>query len=243
MDDVSSILGLKAILRGDYSMANEKKDHIRINDILLGPIERPALQYFCKIAPSWATPDTMTLIGIFGALIIATGYILSSQNLAFLWLASAGYLINWYGDSMDGSLARYRKIERPKYGYYVDHTVDIVNEFIVIMALGISPLVHFEIAAIALIGYLMLSVHTFLRTYVDEIFKISFGKLGPTEVRVIIIMINTVVFFLGNPEINTFFNLKLSLYDILLSLVAALLFIIFTNSIIATSVELARKGE
>ncbi len=86
---------------------------------------------------------------------IAAGYILASKNLAFLWLASAGYLVNWYGDSMDGSLARYRKIERPKYGYYIDHIVDIVNEFIVIMALGISSLVHFEIAALTLIGYLI----------------------------------------------------------------------------------------
>ncbi len=224
-------------------MTEKKTKHVRINDIFLGPIERPALQYFCKIAPAWATPDTMTLIGIFGALVIASGYILATRNLAFLWLASAGYLINWYGDSMDGSLARYRNIERPKYGYYVDHVVDIVNEFIVIMALGVSSLVHFEVAALALIGYLMLSIHTFLRTYVDEIFKISFGKLGPTEVRVIIIGINTTVFFLNNPNYQTFFNITLSLYDFLMIGVASLLFFFFITSSISTSIELARKGE
>ena len=224
-------------------MSEKKTDHVRINDILLGPIERPALQYFCKIAPAWATPDTMTAIGILGALIIAAGYIMASNNLAFLWLASLGYLINWYGDSMDGSLARYRKIERPKYGYYVDHMVDIVNEFIVIMALGISSLVHFEVAALTLIGYLILSAHTFLRTYVDDVFKISFGKLGPTEVRVIIILINTAVFFLNNPQFDTFFNLTLSLYDILLSIVAGLLYAISINAIITTSRELARNAD
>jgi len=224
-------------------MEEKKTKHVRINDIFLGPLERPALQYLCKIAPAWATPDTMTIIGVFGAVLIAAGYILTRYNLAFLWLASFGYLVNWYGDSMDGSLARYRKIERPKYGYYVDHIVDVSNEFIVIMALGISPLVRIEVAAIALIGYLMLSSHTFLRTYVDEVFKISFGKLGPTEVRVLIILINTVVFFTKNPLVGSIFNKVLTLYDVLILGVAGLLFFFFIQSTIQTSLELARKGE
>lgn len=219
----------------------EAREHVRVNDILLGPLERPALQYFCKIAPAWATPDTMTVIGIIGALIIASGYILSNQNLAFLWLANLGYVINWYGDSMDGSLARYRKIERPKYGYYLDHMVDIVNEFIIILSIGISSLVHFEIAALALISYLMLSVHTFLKTYVDEVFQISFGKLGPTEVRVIIILINSAAFLLKNPKIGVIFGLPLTLFDVLLATVTGLIFIIFTNAMISTCRKLAKE--
>jgi phosphatidylglycerophosphate synthase len=224
-------------------MKEKNTDHVRINDIFLGPLERPALQYFCKIAPSWATPDTMTLIGIFGSILIAVGYILTRYDLAFLWLSSFGYIVNWYGDSMDGSLARYRKIERPKYGYYVDHVVDITNEFIVILALGMSPLVRFEIAALALIGDLMLSAHTFLRTYVDDVFKISYSKLGPTEVRVILIMINTVVYFLGNPDFGTLLNITLSLYDFLILIVTFLLFFFFFTSAIQTGLDLARKGE
>ena len=224
-------------------MKEKKTDHVRINDILLGPIERPALQYFCKIAPSWATPDTMTLIGIFGAILIAAGYILTRYDMGFLWLASFGFLVNWYGDSMDGSLARYRKIERPKYGYYVDHIVDVTNEFFVILALGISPLVHFEIAAIALIGYLMLSAHTFLKTYVDNVFQISFGKLGPTEVRVLIIIFNTIVYFLNNPDVGTYFGVTFSLFDFLILIIAFLLFFFYTQSAIQTSIDLARKGE
>jgi len=224
-------------------MKEKKTDHVRINDILLGPIERPALQYFCKIAPAWATPDTMTLIGIFGALLIAVGYILTRYDMAFLWLASFGFLVNWYGDSMDGSLARYRKIERPKYGYYVDHIVDVTNELFVILALGASPLVRFEFAAIALIGYLMLSAHTFLLTYVDDVFKISFGKLGPTEVRVLIIIFNTVVYFLNNPILGNYFGINLTLFDLLILLISALLFFVFTISAVQTSIDLARKGE
>lgn len=219
------------------------KQHVRVNDILLGPIERAALNYFCKIAPAWATPDTMTLIGILGALMIAAGYILTKFDMAFLWLASFGFLVNWYGDSMDGSLARFRKIERPNYGYYVDHIVDIVNEFIVITALGVSPLVHFEIAVLALIGYLMLSAHVFLRTYVDDVFKISYGKLGPTEVRVIFILINTVVFFLHNPEIGNILNIPFTLFDLLIGIVGVLLFSFFFFSSAQTSIELAKAGK
>ncbi|HKJ27642.1 MAG TPA: CDP-alcohol phosphatidyltransferase family protein [Anaerolineales bacterium] len=218
-------------------------EHVRVNDILLGPIERPALAYFCKIAPEWATPDTMTLIGIFGALMIAGGYILTKFNMGFIWLASVGFIVNWYGDSMDGSLARYRKIERPKYGYYVDHVVDIVNEFIVILSLGISPLVHFEISALVLIGYLMLSSHVFLRTYVDNVFKISYSKLGPTEVRVIFIMINTIVFFLHNPEVGKLFNISFTLFDTLVGFVGVLLFSFFFISSVQTSIELAKAGK
>ncbi len=221
----------------------KETDHVRVNDILLGPIERPALQYFCKTAPKWATPDTMTFIGIFGALMIAAGYVLTKYNMAFLWLASLGFLVNWYGDSMDGSLARYRKIERPKYGYYVDHIVDIINEFIVILSLGLSPLVHFEIAALALIGYLMLSVHVFLRTYVDHVFKISYSKLGPTEVRAIIIMINTLVFFIGNPEFSTPLAIPLTLFDLLIGAVAVLLLLFFFVSAAQTSTILAKEGK
>ena len=217
--------------------------HERVNDILLGPLERPALRWLAARMPHWMTPDILTGIGVLGAVIILAGYGLSNYNRYFLWLASLGFVINWYGDSMDGTLARYREIQRPKYGYYVDHIVDVIDEFIVIIALGISPLVHFEIAALALIGYLMLSTHTFLRTYVDDVFKISFGKLGPTEVRAIIVLINTSVFFLKNPTLGTFLNVEMTLYDGLLGAVALLLYIIFFLNAGETSFQLAKKGE
>lgn len=217
--------------------------HTRVNDILLGPLERPALQYFCKIMPAWATPDTMTLIGILGAVITAAGYMLTHVHIAFIWLASFGFLVNWYGDSMDGTLARYRKIERPKYGYYVDHIVDVIDEFLIIMAMGLSPLAYFEIASVALIGYFMLSVHTFLRTYVDNVFKISYSKLGPTEVRALIVLANTLVFFTGNPVVFTVSGFALTIFDLFISIIALLLFYFFAVSVVPFTIHLARKGE
>jgi phosphatidylglycerophosphate synthase len=225
-------------------MGTEEKKHERINDILLGPLERPALQFFSKHTPAWATPDTMTIIGVIGAVMIMVGYILTQYNMAWLWLSSAGFFVNWFGDSMDGTLARYRKIERPNYGYYVDHIVDVFNQFLMILGLGISPLVRFDIAMLALIGYMMMEAHVFLRTYVDDVFKISYGKLGPTEVRVLIVIANTLVFFLGNPEWQfSFLNFPLTLFDIVVAFLGILLFSFFIGSAYQFSRELARIGK
>ena len=102
----------------------DKESHKRVNDILLGPIERPALNWLAAHMPAWMTPDGLTIIGVIGAVIILVSYGLSNLEPAFLWLASFGFFVNWFGDSLDGTLARYRKIERPKYGFFVDHTVD-----------------------------------------------------------------------------------------------------------------------
>jgi phosphatidylglycerophosphate synthase len=225
-------------------MTEESKKHTRVNDILLGPIERPALQFFAKHTPAWATPDMMTIIGVIGALMIMTGYILTRFSNAWLWLSSFGLFVNWFGDSLDGTLARYRKIERPNYGYYVDHVVDVFNEFLLVIGLGLSPLVRFDIAAFALIGYLMMAAHVFLRTYVDDVFKISYGKLGPTEVRVLLVIINSLVFFLGNPVYEfSFVAVPLTLFDLLVAFLGGLFIIIFVVSGYQYSRELAKIGK
>ena len=225
-------------------MAEESKKHTRVNDILLGPIERPALQFFSKHMPAWATPDTMTIVGVIGALMIAAGYILTRYSIGWLWLSSFGLFVNWFGDSLDGTLARYRKIERPNYGYYVDHVVDVFNEFLLVIGLGLSPLIKFEVAAFALIGYLMLAAHVFLRTYVDDVFKISYGKLGPTEVRLFIVIANTLVFFFGNPTYEfPVIAMRLSVFDLFFGFLGLLFICFFIVSAFQYSRELAKIGK
>jgi archaetidylinositol phosphate synthase len=177
------------------SMATEIEKHRRVNDILLGPLERPALRWLAAHMPAWVTPDICTLVGILGALVILVSYILSNFDPGFLWLASLGFVINWFGDSMDGTLARYRHIERPKFGFFIDHTVDIITEAMIILGLGLTPFVSFNVAALTLIAYLMLSLVAMIRTCVVGEFKISYGKLGPTEVRVLAILLNTGMYF------------------------------------------------
>lgn len=221
---------------------NDIKNHQRVNDIFFGPLERPALKWLAAHTPSWITPDTLTWIGFFGTCVIAAGYILTLFHPAFLWLASLGYLINWYGDSLDGTLARFRHIERPRYGFYIDHTIDAFSEVIVVLAIGISPLVRFDLACIALIGYLLLACLVYINTCINGEFRISYGKLGPTEVRVILISANTIAFFTGNPLLrNPWFSL--SFFDWVIAVVAGLLFFFSIQSAIINGIPLARKGE
>ncbi len=214
------------------------KDHKRVNDILLGPIERPALQWLAAHAPAWMTPDKLTAIGTFGAFLIFFSYLATRIHPAFLWLASLGFLINWYGDSLDGTLARYRKIQRPKYGFFIDHTVDAFNETLIVLGLGLSIYVTFSVASVALIGYLMLSVYVYVRTFVDGVFQISYGKLGPTEVRVIIVALNTAMFFIGVRKVSLPFG-QFTVYDIPVAIIALVLILIFVVSTWTKARELA----
>lgn len=218
------------------------KPHQRINDILLGPLERPALQWLAAHMPAWVNPDILTGIGILGAVLIFASYWLSNLHPAFFWLASLGLVINWFGDSLDGSLARYRKIERPRYGFFIDHTVDAFSEMLVVLGLGLTPYIRFDVACLALIGYLLMSILVYVRTYVEGVFKISFGKLGPTEVRVILMIINAIMFFAGPLPLDLFIS-PFSVYDVIVSLVALALALIFTVSTIQQAKELAALGE
>jgi phosphatidylglycerophosphate synthase len=219
----------------------DSKSHKRVNDILLGPLERPALQWLAAHAPAWMTPDVLTGIGILGSLLIFASYILTNLNENFLWLVNLGFVINWFGDSLDGTVARYRKIERPKFGFFIDHTTDAFSQFFVVMGLGLSPYVRFEIAALALIGYLLMSVYVYVDTFVSGVFKISYGKLGPTEVRAIIVLANTLVYFFGNPVAALSFG-EFSAFDIFTLILALLLFATFTLSTVRRAAELARLG-
>lgn len=222
------------------------KDHKRVNDIFLGPLERPALQWLAAHLPSWATPDLMTVIGIIGALVIALGYGLSSFHPAFLWLATLGFFINWFGDSLDGTLARYRHIERPKYGFYIDHVTDVLTEIIIILSLGLSPYVRFAVASLCCIMYIAMSVLVYVRMNVMGEFKISYGKLGPTEVRVLAILLNIAMFFAGRYTFPVSLGpatAAISPYDLFVIFITLLLIYFFADTSIKQSIALRKVGE
>lgn len=212
----------------DQSM-QDIKNHQRVNDILLGPLERPALQFFARNMPAWITPDKLTTLGLMGSVLIFVSYLLTRWNPAFLWLASLGFVINWFGDSLDGTLARYRKIQRPIYGFFIDHSLDAISETLVFIGLGLSPYVRLDLALLALVGYLLMSVLVYIRTCVDGVFKISYGKLGPTEVRVLAIIANTVLFFSSNPQWNTSVG-TFGVYDLFVIGVIILLYGFFLST-------------
>jgi phosphatidylglycerophosphate synthase len=148
--------------------------------------------------------------------------------------------LNWFGDSLDGTLARYRKIERPRYGFFVDHIIDSVDEVLVFIGLGISPYVRFEIASLALIMYLLLSIYVYLGTYVNGVFRIAYAGIGPTETRLLAIFANTIVFFTNNPLIRLSFA-TVTFYDILVIIITVVGLLIFTINAITMANDLSRE--
>jgi archaetidylinositol phosphate synthase len=201
----------------------------RVHEMLLGPLERPTLQWLSAHLPAWMTPDVLTLIGIFGSVLTFASYWATKVDKNFLWLASLGFVINWFGDSLDGTVARYRKIERPKYGYFIDHTVDSFSMLLVFTGLGLSPYVRLDIACLALVGYLMMSILTYVEAYVSGKFQLSYAKVGPTEMRLIAIIASILIYFLENPSIDLSF-VSLTVFDLIVAVIAALLFIVFLTT-------------
>lgn len=172
-------------------MAGNKADAVRIQTSVLNAAEKKVLVWLAQRQPRWMTSDILTYIGTFGAIVIAAGYILSAWNPAFLWISSMGFVINWYGDSLDGTLARVRNLQRPVYGYYLDHTIDAINEVIIFVGVGLSGLIHLEIALLALVMYLLMTINVSINAHLKKKFRLTYAKMGPTEFRIIMIIINT----------------------------------------------------
>ena len=214
------------------------RTHTRVLDTLTGPVERPVLHWLAERMPAWVTPDILTWVGVLGAVLAFVGYALTTRSTQFLWLATVGLLVNWFGDSLDGTVARVRHIERPRYGFYVDHTVDVLSETLIALGLGLSPYVSFDLACLALVGYLAMSVLVYVRTVVDGVFKISYSLFGPTEVRIILVGVNVALFTVGNPTIQTPLG-AVGLADAVVAMVAAGLGIAFVLTAISGMRRLA----
>lgn len=209
-------------------MTNSKKIEVRIQTSILSRLEKKALVWMALRIPKKINSDHLTVIGFIGALISSAGYILSNLESNFLWIASFGLVINWFGDSLDGTLARVRNAQRPIYGFFIDHSIDGLTVFAICVGAGLSPYISFAVAMLILAGYLLLSILTYINTYLKGEFKISYNKLGPTEFRLIVILINTL--FIYYPTGNQYFVLigvTLSLFDVIGIVIAFILFIIY----------------
>lgn len=216
------------------------EDHHRVNKIFLGPLERPAIAWLVKKMPAWVTPDHLTFFGLAASMLTGVSYYLTNFNKNYLWLAGAGFILNWFGDSLDGNLARFRKIERPKYGFFIDHTMDTISEVIIFIGIGLSPYVDLNLALLALVGYLCMANLVYITTSVQGEFKISYGYLGPTEARVIAIGANTIVYFMENPQLF-FLGFSISLYNLVVIVITFLLFFFFVSTVIKEGINYDRR--
>ena len=161
---------------------NRKEEHFLVK------WEKRTLRKMAIKMPYWVTSDMLTWLGFFGAVMCGAGFALSQLSLHWLWFSIAGLVINWVGDSLDGTLARVRKRQRPVYGFFIDHSLDALTICIMCIGAGMSPMFMFGIAMLLLAGYLVLSIYTYIDTILKDEFKIAYGGLGPTELRLIIIV-------------------------------------------------------
>jgi len=148
------------------------------------------LAWMADRLPLWVVPNHLTVLGVVGAVVTAAGFILSCRSLPWLWLASLGLLANWLGDSLDGTLARRRRIERPRFGFFVDHTCDLFSQVIIFLSVGISPCAHFAVACLGLIVFLMGFVYTLIGAQVHNTMRITYFGFGPTEIRALLLLGN-----------------------------------------------------
>lgn len=173
----------------------------RIQRNVLAESEKRLLAWICPRLPAWVTPDKLTVLALIAAVAIGAGYALSNFHAGWLALAVVGYFVHWFGDSLDGSIARYRKIERPRFGYFIDHSADGFASLLILGGIGLSPYLRVDIAMFAVVAYLLLAVHTFLLAKVAGEFPLSHMGAGPTELRIILVVLTITMGVLG-PDVG-----------------------------------------
>ena len=157
---------------------------------LLANAELRLLRVIAATLPDRVSPNHLSGVGVVGAVGAGAAYALSAIDVRWLWAASLMLVVNWFGDSLDGTLARVRVTERPRYGYYLDHIIDAFNTAVVGVGIGLSPFVEIELALVLVVVYLMLSVNVYLESTVFGVFKMAYGKIGPTEGRILLVIAN-----------------------------------------------------
>jgi archaetidylinositol phosphate synthase len=194
---------------------------------LLAKPEKRVLRWIAARLPRWILPDDLTAVGVLAALAICGAYQLSNDSSAWLWVASGLLVVHWLGDSLDGTLARVRGIERPRYGFYLDHIVDAVSTAAIGIGLGLSPYMLLSVGTVVVVAYLVLSINVYLESYAFGRFSIGYGLIGPTEVRLILIALNTALalhlgldFSIGHLNMTVFDLVGLALAGTMIALLA-----------------------
>jgi phosphatidylglycerophosphate synthase len=175
-------------------------DHIREHRSLLARSEKQLLIAIARRLPGWVGSDLLTALALVSMGIAGLGYALATWDVRALWISIAAIVLNWFGDSLDGTVARVRGAERPRYGFYVDHVVDIAGAAMLLVGLAVSPYMSAVVALAVLGAYLLVSAEIYLSTCVHHVFRLSFGGVGPTELRVLLIV--GTVFLRNAPQVD-----------------------------------------
>ena len=197
-----STLGVQGIPLRDARESIPFANAVRLQESFTARGERKALAWLASRLPAWVNSDHLTLLGFAAMIFAGASYALARTNRIGLILATIFLALNWFGDSLDGTLARLRNRQRPRYGFYVDHMIDSLGGFFLMGGLSISGIVDWRIALGMFIAFLMLSVEVYLAAYTLGTFRLSFAKFGPTEIRILLALGNAALWF--RPDARVF---------------------------------------
>lgn len=210
----------------------------RINRSLTASLEKRALQWMAERAPRWLTSDQLTLLGLAAQIAAGLCYALARYHRYALLGVIVCLTLNWFGDSMDGTLARVRHQQRPRFGFYVDHMVDIFGSVALMCGLGCSGFLHWPTAIAMLIAFLLLSSESYLATYTLSCFELSQGLFGPTEIRILLVIGNLAL--LRSPY-STLFGHTVLLFDLGGAIAAIAMFALAIAVTVRHTAELYRQ--
>ena len=210
----------------------------RVNRSLTASAEKRALEWMAARAPRWVSSDQLTILGLGAQIAAGLLYGLSRYQRYALLLVCVCLVLNWLGDSLDGTLARVRRQQRPRYGFYVDHMVDIFGATALMCGLGFSGFLHWQTAMAMLVAFLLLSGESYLATYTLQCFQLSQGLFGPTEIRILLIIGNLAL--LRTPY-STIFGYRILLFDLGGIIAAVAMFAMAVMVTIRHTAELYRQ--
>lgn len=182
--------------------SNGFNDARREQTSILAPLERATLRFFASRMPRFINSDHLSLLGFVAMFAAGVFYALSRPYPLMLHLVNVCIFLNWFGDSLDGTLARYRDRQRPRYGFYVDHIIDTFGTMFIIFGMALSGYMSERVAAALLIVFLMLAINSYLAAYALGVFKISHWKMGPTEMRIILMIGNAYLLYRPHTRIH-----------------------------------------
>ena len=199
-DDWYSDLGGAPVARARTPEIGFQQER-RIQQSFSAAAERQALTWLAARLPAWVNSDHLTVLGSLGMLLAGASYALARWHDWGLLAATFFLAVNWFGDSLDGTLARLRKCQRPRYGYYVDHLLDSFGALFLMGGLAASGYINPWIAMAMLIAFLLLSIEVYLTTHTLGSFQLSYGKLGPTEIRIALAIGNLALYLRGDAHV------------------------------------------
>ena len=213
--------------------------HVRQHGSVLAGLEKRLLIWIARRLPSWVSSDHLTALGLLSMVLVGAAFAWSAHDPRVLYLVPGLLAVNWFGDSLDGTVARVRNRQRPRYGYYVDHVVDIVGAVALFGGMAVSGAMQPVIALALLVAYIAAMAEVFLATHVTQVFRLASFGFGPTELRIVLAV--GALALVGRPQVHMPWLGRVPLFDVGGTVAIAGISLAFVLASVQTARRLARE--